>query len=171
MSTEQQPQPDQNSQPDQPEQPEAPQEGGDEQQGFSADYVKKLRDEAAKYRKEAKANAEAKAKLDELEQANQTELEKAQKRISEAESERDAAKASELRYRIAAAHGVSDADTELFLTGTDEDTLTKQAKRLSDREAEKKSNGNHVPREGHTPRPAGDDERLAFANFLAGDQP
>ncbi len=153
------------------QQPETPQEGEAEQQTFSADYVKKLRDEAAKHRKEAKANAEAKAKLDELEQANQTELEKAQKRISEAESERDQAKASELRYRIATAHGVSDADTELFLTGTDEETLTRQAKRLSDREAEKRTNGNHVPREGHTPSPAGDDERRAFANFLAGDQP
>ena len=41
-----------------------------------------------------------------------------------------------LRYRTAAAHGITDAeDIELFLTGTDEETLTRQAKALAARTA------------------------------------
>lgn len=153
-------------------QPEAPLQEGDDgqQETFSADYVKKLRDEAAKYRKEAKANAEAKTRLDELEQANQTELEKANSRVTAAEQERDQAKAEMLRYRVAAQHGVSDEDTELFLTGTDEDTLTKQAKRLVDRESERKKQGNHVPREGAPSSTASnnEDERAAVRTLFGG---
>ena len=48
---------------------EQPQEGAEqpaETKTFDADYVKKLRDEAAKYRTEAKANAKAAEKLAEI---------------------------------------------------------------------------------------------------------
>lgn len=75
-------------------------------------------------------------RLDEIEQANLSELEKANGRITTAESERDSAKAEALRLRTAVTHGISLEDADLFLTGTDEETLIAQAKRLSDRAAE-----------------------------------
>ena len=57
-----------------------------------------------------------------------------------------------MRLKIASSHGITDADDiDLFLTGNDEETLTKQAKRLADRTAEKKQQGNHVPNEGNNP--------------------
>lgn len=114
----------------------------------------RLKRERAKYvdYKDLKAKA---SKLDEIEQANLSELEKANGRITTAESERDTAKAEALRLRTAVQHGISLEDADLFLTGTDEETLTAQAKRLSDRaaeqqqaEAERKKKHPIVPKEG-----------------------
>ena len=48
-----------------------------------------------------------------------------------ATQEAAAAKAEALRWRIAAKHGISDEDAETFLTGSDEESLTKQAQRLA----------------------------------------
>jgi hypothetical protein len=64
-----------------------------------------------------------------------------------------------LRWRIAAKHGITDEDAELFLTGTDADTLNKQAARLTARESDRKKNGNVVPREGTTATPQTNDMR------------
>lgn len=93
--------------------------------------------------------------LDQIEQANLSELDKANGRATSAESERDKFKAEALRLRIAVTHGLSLDDADLFLTGTDEETLTAQAKRLSDRaaeqanaEAERKKNNPIVSKEG-----------------------
>jgi hypothetical protein len=66
-----------------------------------------------------KALAEAKAKLDQIEAANMSDLERAQKEAADAKE--------------AAQHGISDEDAELFLTGNDLDTLTRQATRLKER--------------------------------------
>jgi hypothetical protein len=88
------------------------------------------------------------AKLDELEAANKTELEKAQEAAAAAAAERDAARAEGLRFRVAAKHGISTEDADLFLTGQDEQTLEAQAKRLADRETDRKKNGARAPREG-----------------------
>jgi hypothetical protein len=71
------------------------------------------------------------------------------RRVAELEAELNSTRAESMRLRIATEHGITDADDiDLFLTGTDEETLTKQAKRLADRDADRKKNGNHVPREG-----------------------
>lgn len=112
--------------------PEPP-EGKTEPDTFDADYVAKLRKEAAKYRTEAKANADAAKKLAEIEESTKTEQQKLEERLAEAQQAADQARAEALRFKIASKFGVSDEDAELFLTGTDEDTLTKQAERLAAR--------------------------------------
>ena len=105
------------------------------QQELNAALKDRLERERAKFKDYNDIKAKA-AKLDDIEQANLTELEKASSRITTAESERDTAKAEALRLRTAVTHGISLEDADLFLTGTDEETLTAQAKRLSDRAAE-----------------------------------
>lgn len=125
----------------------------------------RIKREQSKYAdyKDLKAKA---AKLDEQEQANLSEIEKAQAKVTATEAERDAARAEALRLRTAVEHGISIEDADLFLTGTDAETLTAQAKRLVDREADRKKNGNHVPREGASAPPQGDESDRAFARSL-----
>lgn len=65
-----------------------------------------------------------------------------------------------LASRIAAQHGIAPEDADLFLTGSDEETLTAQAQRLAAREADRRKQGNYVPNEGRSPKnPAADDMR------------
>lgn len=115
---------------------------------FDADYVEKLRRENAKYRTEAKANAEAAARLAEIEEANKTEAEKTAERLAQAEKAAEEARSEALRFKIAAKFQVSDEDADLFLTAGDEETLTKQAQRLVERAEQQRKTGLHVPREG-----------------------
>lgn len=113
-----------------------------------ADRVARERAKYADY-KDVKAKA---TRLDQIEQANQTEAEKTAKRIADLESELNNTRRDSMRLGIASANGITDADDiELFLTGTDEETLTKQAKRLAERTADRKKQGNRVPNEGTTP--------------------
>lgn len=73
-----------------------------------------------------------------------------------------------LRARVQAAHGISDEDAALFLTGADEASLTAQAARLAQRESDRKHNDNVSPREGTTiPAAQGSDE-ATFAKSLFG---
>lgn len=104
------------------------------------------------------------AKLDEIEQANKSEAEKLAEAKAAAERERDAAKVEAARLRVAAKHGISDEDADLFLTGTDEATLTKQAERLAQL-VEKKST-NYVPRVGANPKPPESGEREFVRNLF-----
>ena len=89
----------------------------------------------------------------------------AEERIAALEQEITATKREALRRRVQAAHGISDEDADLFLTGTDEDTLAAQAKRLAARESERKKQNNVSPREGNTPK-AGDDPMREFTRGL-----
>ena len=109
-----------------------------------ADRVNRVKAQFADY-KDIKAKA---ARLDELEAANQTEAERVAQRIAALESENARIQSEALRSRIQAKHGISDEDAALFLTGTDEDTLTAQARRLAEREADRKKRGNIAPKEG-----------------------
>lgn len=145
---------------------EKPPEG--EAKTFDADYVKKLRDEAAKYRTEAKANADAAKRIAEIEEAKKTDEQKSADRLAALESEMQAAKADALRFKIAARFQVSDEDTDLFLTGTDEETLTKQAQRLTERVEERKKSGNVVPNEGKTPNDPLTDGKREFLRSIVG---
>lgn len=61
-----------------------------------------------------------------------------------------AAEARILRADIASAYVISKEDRDLFLTGSDGATIEAQAKRLAERNAEQKKNGNRAPREGRT---------------------
>lgn len=128
-----------------------------------ADRVARERAKYADY-KDVKAKA---ARLDEIEQANQTEAEKAAARLAELEAELNNTRRDSMRLKIATEHGITDADDiELFLTGTDEETLTKQAKRLADRTADRQKNGNRVPAEGTTPKPGQTGDVREFVNDL-----
>lgn len=138
-----------------PAQSAEPQEGQEgqaaEAKTFTADYVEKLRKEAAKYRTEAKANSSAAQRLAEIEEASKTAEQKLAERAEAAEREAAAARREALRYRVAATHGVSDEDAELFLTGDDEETLIRQAERLTKRDAgDIRRDGAYVPSEGRT---------------------
>jgi hypothetical protein len=93
-----------------------------------------------------------------------------EQKLVELEQKHAAAEARALRSDIAAAHGISAEDRDLFLTGTDEETLTAQAKRLSEREADRKKQGNRAPHEGKTPLLKVDDERAAVRSLFGGGQ-
>lgn len=114
--------------------------------------------------KELQAKA---TRLAEIEAAGQTEAEKALARVTELEAELSGVRAESMRLRIATENGITDADDiALLLTGTDEETLVAQAKRIAARDADRKKNGNHVPREGTTPSSPGDAGERQFARSL-----
>lgn len=130
---------------------------------------KRLERERAKFSDYDELKAKA-GQLDALSEASQTETEKANTRATKAETERDDARAEALRLRVAVEHGITLEDADLFLTGKDEESLTAQAKRLSDREADRKKSGPLARREGQTiTRPAEDDDRAFARSLLSGD--
>lgn len=115
------------------------------------------------------ADAVAKAaKYDEADQASKSELEKAQERAQQAELAAAEAKAEGLRFKIAAKHGISTEDADLFLTGQDEVTLEAQAKRLADREADRKKHGAAAPGEGRSSTSTTNDMSAFTRDLFAG---
>lgn len=90
----------------------------------------------------------------------------AEERIAALEKQVQESQREALRRRVQAAHGISDEDADLFLTASDEDTLTAQARRLAARESERKQRNNIAPREGNNPRTDAEDETRAFARNL-----
>ncbi len=83
-----------------------------------------------------------------------------EERLAEVEGKLTATQTDALRTRIAAKYGISSekgakdepSDADLFLTGTDEATLTAQAQRLAGRQADVKKQGNVAPKEGGVTR-------------------
>ncbi len=149
---------------------EQPQEGTEQQEQaktFDAEYVKKLRDEAARHRTEAKANADAAKKLAAIEDAQKTEAERTADRIAKADAEVatvPAKVAEALREHLVELHEIDKDDAELFLTGTEPDLLLKQVTRLLG-QSDKRRKSNYVAREGSTQSSADSDERT-FAREL-----
>lgn len=93
--------------------------------------IEGLRAALARANQEAKDNRIKAQELDQMKQAQMSDLEKAQ---AEARANAEAAataQAEALRWRIATRYGISDDDAETFLIGRDEASLTKQAERLS----------------------------------------
>jgi len=76
-------------------------------------------------------------KFKELEDKQKTELDRATERLAELEAKATKAETEAMRYRIATRHGISDEDAEVFLTGSDEESITKQAERLVALQGEK----------------------------------
>lgn len=91
-------------------------------------------------------------------------------KLADLEKKHAAAETRALRSEIAATHGISTEDRDTFLTGTDEETLTRQAKRLAEMAADRKKNGNVAPREGGTKK-TGDakTDMREFTRGLFGD--
>ena len=121
----------------------------------------------AKVRAEERRKASEKFKdYDEL-KAKAGEKQTLEERIAEMEQRTAQAVAKALRSDIAAEFGISKEDRDLFLTASDEDTLRAQAKRLADRDAERKKNPPRVPKEGTVTDPSDNGER-EFARQLFG---
>lgn len=123
--------------------------------------------EARKWEQRAKENRSAADELARIREAQKTDAERAAEALETARNEAAQARAELLRYRTAAEYGITSAeDIELFLTGTDEETLQRQAKALSERTAATSSPRAPRPdpnqgRPGGAPRSKGD----AFAAF------
>lgn len=108
---------------------------------FTQDEVNKL--VGATRAEERRKVAERYADYDDLKKAAAGKK-TSDERLAELESKYAQAEANTLRLRVAGDFGISTkrgdngepSDADLFLTGTDEETLTAQAKRFSDRVAE-----------------------------------
>lgn len=141
-------------------QPEAPTEDAEDKQEhtFSQADVDRI------VRERVKRERDKYADYDDL-KAKASTAQTAEERIAELEQRYQQAETRALRSDIAAKYGIDAEDRDLFLTGTDEETLTAQAKRLADRESERMKRSNHVPDEGNTPATQPDDMR-AFTRDL-----
>ena len=92
-----------------------------------------------------------------------------EQKLADLESKHAEAEARALRSDIATKHGISAEDRDLFLTGSDEATLDAQAKRLAERLADQKKNGNRAPKEGTNNNPGNTDgDARSFARSLFG---
>lgn len=81
-----------------------------------------------------------------------------EQKLADLEAKHAEAEARALRSEIATKHGVSAEDRDLFMTGSDAAALEAQAKRLADRAADQKKNGNRAPKEGGTTN-SGDEDK------------
>ena len=125
-------------------------------------------EKALKAEREARAAAEKSAaalqkQLDDIAAANLSDLEKAQKAAKDAEEVAAKATVEALRLRVAAKHGISDEDADLFLTGSDQETVERQAAALVARTST-------APKpdlsQGAKGEPAGTNPAQDFASFL-----
>lgn len=138
--------------------------GGEQPKTFTQEEVNKLIGSTrTEERRKAKTEASTKyADYEDLKKAAEGKK-TADDRLAELERKYAQSEANSLRLRVAGDFGISTkrgdngepSDADLFLTGTDEETLTAQAKRLSDRaaeqakaEADRKKKHPIVPKEG-----------------------
>jgi hypothetical protein len=100
-----------------------------------------------------------------------------EERLAAMETELTTTKTQALKTSIAAKFGIStepgpkgeSSDADLFLTGSDADSLTAQAQRLAGRDADRKKQGNVAPKEGSTKSEGTDEgEHRSFARSLFG---
>ncbi|HHX45833.1 MAG TPA: hypothetical protein GX718_00450 [Brevibacterium sp.] len=120
---------------------------------------------AREQEKRAKDNADAAKRLADIEESQKSEAQKQAERLATLEQEAATARTEALRLRVATRHGISDEDVDLFLTGTDEDTLTKQAERLSALKADERRKKSVLPSDRGNPT-AQPDELRSFTRAL-----
>lgn len=118
---------------DQPAKPEVDQQGEPADKPLGENGEKALAAERDARKAADKKNADLQKQIDALNAEKMSELERAQKAAKDAEEAAATAAAEALRLRVAAKHGISDEDADLFLTGTDAETLERQAARLVER--------------------------------------
>lgn len=106
-----------------PEEQENQQPAGQQPEQPLGDAGKKAIAEERQARKAAEAELVALRK----------QLETLQGELSTVRTSAEEASVTATRWKVAAAHGIAADDVELFLTASDEETLTKQAQRLSER--------------------------------------
>lgn len=122
---------------------------------------------AREQEKRAKDNADAAKRLADIEESQKSEAQKVADRMKTLEEQLAGAQRDALRFKVASKFQIGDEDADLFLTGSDEETLTKQAERLVSRTDERRKQGNFVPREGASASPSeGASEEAAFARAL-----
>lgn len=151
-----------------PEAAEAPPIEGDGQQQeqtfTQADVDRIIRDRVKREREKFADYDSLKAAAEGAKTAEQR-IADLEQRLADADAKE---KRAQLVARIAGEHKITDPDDiRLFLTASDEDTLTAQAKRLAERDAARRKAGDVVPDAGKTPTNAsGDPEIREFARQL-----
>lgn len=129
------------------------------------------KNKAREQEKRAKDNSSAATELAALKAAQQTAEERLATERDAAKREADEARAETLRYKVATKFSINADDAETFLTGTDEETLTRQAERLA---ALAKNAGEPSPAprpdlsQGGRSTPASSDPAQEFARFIKG---
>lgn len=131
------------------------------------DRVNREKAKTADY-KDVKAKAD---RLDQIEQASKSEIDKAIDRVTKAEAEVATVPskvADALRTHLIALHEINADDAELFLTANEPDLLLKQVQRLTEREGDRKKRGNYAPREGTKTTTSTDSDELQVTRDLFG---
>lgn len=137
-----------------------------EQQPKPSETVDFWKQKAREQEKRAKDNADAAKRLAEIEESQKSEAQKTADRIKQLETDAGNARRQALRFKVASEFGIAYALAELLLTGSDEETMRRQAEAVKAESGERKKQGNRVPREGQTPSKNGDDELREFTRGL-----
>lgn len=107
-----------------------PSEETSEDEQLGENGLKALKSERAANKELRREVAELKKQLETASEANLSELEKTKLAASKALEQIESLKVEKLRSDIALEYKISKEDRDLFMTGTDKDTLAAQAKRL-----------------------------------------
>lgn len=124
---------------------------------------------AREQEKRAKENADAAKRLAEIEESQKSEAEKTADRIKQLEVEAETARRDALRFKVASEFGIATERAELLLTGSDEETMRRQAEALKGESDERKKQGNRVPREGASPAANESNDAVFARGLLSGD--
>lgn len=103
--------------------------------------------EAKKWEKRSKENFTTAQRVPQLEQ----QLETLQSQLNDAEHRVTESTVDAYREAARLFAGIPQEDADLFLTGGDKDTLSKQAARLAEKFAQQQPTAGHVPAEGRAP--------------------
>jgi hypothetical protein len=116
-----------------PTEPATVEQGDPDDKPLGENGEKALKAERKAREAAERSAAELQKQLDAVNAEKLSDLERAQKAAKDAQEAAAKATAEALRLRVAAKHGISDEDADLFLTGTDAESLERQAARLVER--------------------------------------